>query len=56
MVSGPILAVPASPLLPSHIHTSLLRHCYYIGPVGASRKQNQKKGGGGFQYAGYRSV
>lgn len=43
MVWGPILAVRASPLLPSHIHTSPLHHCYYTGPVGASKRQNEKK-------------
>ena len=43
MVWGPILAVQASPLLPSHIHTSPLRHCYYIGLVGASKRQNGRR-------------
>ena len=52
MVSGPAPAVPVSPLLPSRIHTGLLRHCYYTGPVGASGKQAGRK----LQWAGRRSA
>lgn len=40
MALVPAQAVPASPLLPSHIHTGLPHHCYYTVRVDASETES----------------